>query len=169
MRKTLFGVLVALGLQFPIGISQSIISPDVISIQPNEDAVVKLAGANIGFLSNRRGIMIETSGGSGLRGASVASEQDPLGPTRPGIVYNYSMQLYGLVSGELSFELQSGADPRSFNWAPTAAPELLVSPSVYVVRVTSGSEFLRVLAMLHKSKSVRWVEPAIQYVPQVIE
>ena len=145
------------------------VSPDVISIRPDGDEVVKLGGVNIGFLRTRRGVIRDEPGERVLSGAVVATEQDPLGPTSPGIVYNYSMQLYGLVSGELSFELKPGVDPQSLAWGSTGAPKVLVPPFVYVVNVTSGAEFLRVLAMLQKSTRVRWVEPSIRYVPEVIE
>jgi hypothetical protein len=169
MQKTWFSLMLIIGLQSDISLGQPIISPDVISIRPDSDEVVKLSGTNVGFLRTRRGVVRDEPGAIGLVGAVEATDQDLLGPKRPGIVYNYSMQLYGLASGELSFELQTGVDPRGFAWGATAAPKLLVTPSVYVVNVTSGAEFLRVLTMLQKSPNVRWVEPAIQYVPQAIE
>lgn len=169
MRKMIVGVIAVLWVQPFAGFAQPIISPDVISIRPEGDEVVKLSGANIGFLRTRRGVVRDEPSAGQLSGAVVATEQDPLGPTSPGIVYNYSMQLYGLVSGELSFELKPGADPRVLAWGATSAPKVLVAPSVYVVNVTSGAEFLRVLTMLQKSADVRWVEPSIRYVPEVIE
>jgi len=169
MQKVFLGLLVGLALQPAIAQGQPIVSPDVISIRPDIDEVVKLAGANIGFLRTRRGVIRDEPGALGLSGAVVATEQDPLGPTSPGIVYNYSMQLYGLVSGELSFELKPELDPRGLAWGATGAPKVLVPPSVYVVNVTSGAEFLRVLTMLQNSTGVRWVEPSIRYVPEVIE
>jgi hypothetical protein len=169
MRKTLLSWTVIPWLQAAISFAQPIVSPDVISIRPANDEVVKLNGGSLGFLRARRGVIQDKTGSLRLVGAAVATEQDPLGPTRPGIVYNFSMQLYGLVSGELSFEVKPGVDPSGFTWVSTAAPELLISPSVYVVKVTSGSEFLRVLTMLQKSPDVRWVEPEIRYVSEVIE
>jgi hypothetical protein len=169
MQKVFLGLLIGLMLQSADTHGQPVVSPAVISIQPDIDEVVKLDGVNIGFLRARRGVIRDESGALLLSGAVVATERDPLGPTSPGIVYNYSMQLYGLVSGELSFELKPGVDPRGLAWAPTAAPKVLVAPHVYVVNVTSGAEFLRVFTMLQKSTGVRWVEPSIRYVPEVIE
>lgn len=169
MQKLCLGFLIGLTLQPVIARGQVIVSPDVISIRPDIDEVVKLGGANIGFLRTRRGVIRDEPGALGLTGAVVATEQDPLGPTRPGIVYNYSMQQYGLVSGELSFELKPGVDPRGLAWGTTGVPKVLVPPFVYVVNVTSGVEFLRVLTMLQKSAGVRWVEPSIRYVSEVIE
>lgn len=169
MQKVFLGLLVGLTLQPAIAQRQTIVSPRVISIQPDIDEVVKLGGTNIGLLRTRRGVIRDEPGALGLSGVVEATEQDPLGPTRPGIVYNYSMQQYGLVSGELSFELKPGVDPRGLAWGTTGVPKVLVPPYVYVVNVTSGAEFLRVLTMLQKSAGVRWVEPSIRYVPEVIE
>lgn len=169
MQKVFLGLLVGLTLQPANGQGQPVVPSDVISIRPDGDEVVKLSGVNIGFLRTRRGVVRDEPGERVLSGAVVATEQDPLGPTNPGIVYNYSMQLYGVVSGELSFELKPGVDPRGLPWGETGAPKVVVPPSVYVVNVTSGAEFLRVLTMLQKSTGVRWVEPSIRYVPEVIE
>jgi hypothetical protein len=169
MRSKVFVLVIVVVLKSSIGFSQTIPSTDVILSRPDSVEMVKLGGTNIGFMRSRRGIIRDDASGQRLVGATEVNEQDPLGPTRPGIVYNYSMQLYGLVSGELSFELRPGADARALNWARTTPPELLVPPSVYLVRVVSGAEFLRVFTMLQTSADVRWVEPAIRYIPEAIE
>jgi hypothetical protein len=169
MKSTFFWLLFVISFCHSIGLSQSLTLQDVISTRPSDDDVIKLAGANIGFLRARRAVISENAGRLVLSGAVEATEKDALGPMRPGVVYNYAMQLYGLVSGELSFELKQGVDLSKVNLLSKTAPKLVIAPSVYVVSATSGEEFVQVLTILQKSTFVRWVEPSILYVPEVIE
>ena len=142
--------------------------PATMMTHPKQDQVIRFAETQLGFLSSRR-VMLGDRGPSDIKAASVAVASDPINQRVRGVVFNYAMQAYGLVSGEIAFEARKGFDPRSMSWATTTAPKVLVAPSIYVVNAPTGSEFLRVMSMLKGHESVRWVEPSVDYIPIAIE
>lgn len=136
--------------------------------QPPKDQVVRLAGIDLGVWASRRAVLGER-GPTDIKSIRLAATGDPISERERGVVFNYGMGAYGLISGEIAFEVLPGFDPRSLSWVATPPPKLLVPPSVYVVNAPTGSEFLRIMSMLETSKSVRWAEPAVSYIPFVIE
>lgn len=135
---------------------------------PKNDQVVRLTETQLGFLPSRR-IVLGERGPSDIKSAAIAVASDPINQRVRGVVFNYAMQAYGLVSGEIAFEVRPGFDTRSLNWSATTAPKVLVAPSIYVVNAPTGSEFLRVMSMLKTHGSVRWAEPSVDYVPFAME
>ena len=142
--------------------------PAAMMTHPKQDQVIRLAETQFGFLSSRR-VVLGDRGASDIKAATVVSTSDPINQRVRGVVFNYAMQAYGLVSGEIAFEVVPGFNARSLNWAGTPTPTVLVAPSIYVVNAPTGSEFVRVISMLKSSKSVRWVEASVDYIPIAIE
>ena len=140
----------------------------VVAAKPEDDRVVQLPIANLGFIPSRR-VLVDSRSGNGIRSAKSATESDPISATERGVVFNYAMRTYGLISGEIAFEVQTGVDVRNFPWGVSGSPTVLVSPSVYVVNSTNGSEFVRLVSMLKTSTAVKWVEPAVDYIPHAVE
>ena len=79
-------------------------------------------------------------------------------------MYNYAMQAYGLISGEISFKVRDGVDPNAFSWGQTPRPRQLVGPTVLVVNAPTLDEFLRLMKMLRGDNRVLWVEPSVEYI-----
>lgn len=134
--------------------------------------VVKLRGLNFDLIASRRvRLAVGSRAPRQLNVGSVvnASLSDEISAEQRGLVYNYSMQAYGLTTGEITFAAQPNFDVRNLVWAPTAAPHSIGSTGMFVVNVGSGSEFVRVLRMLKDSSSVKWVEPSVEYVNNIFD
>lgn len=168
MSRVIRALLLSAILGAPASLTAGQPVPSVRAIQPPDDQVVRLAGTDLGFWSSRRALMGER-GPADIKSVTLAASSDPISFRERGVVFNYGMRAFGLISGEIAFEVLPDVDPRSLSWVATPPPKLLVPPSVYVVNAPTGSEFLRVMSMLKKSKSVRWAEPSVNYIPFAIE
>lgn len=135
---------------------------------PAQDRVEQIAGTSIGVVLDRRANRSDPRYAAEAKVASVdtASLRDSLSYQRSGIVYNYAMQTYGLISGEISFKVRHNVNVTAFAWDQTPPPQRLIGESVFVVNAKSLGEFLRLLKMLRGDLRVLWVEPAIEYVLQ---
>jgi hypothetical protein len=138
---------------------------------PAQSRVERFTGTNLGIVVDRRANRRVVRDGSDSRVTSVdlASSAESLSFERSGVVYNYALQSYGLISGEISFKVRDGVNPVSFAWGQTPSPRQLVGPTVFVVNAPSLDEFLRVTRMLSGDNRVLWVEPSVEYVPQSIK
>jgi hypothetical protein len=138
---------------------------------PVQDRVERFTGTNLGVVVDRRANRRFVRDGSDSRVASVdiASPAEALSYQRSGVVYNYAMQSYGLISGEISFKVRDGVNSASFAWGQTPLPRRLVGPTVLVVNAPSLDEFLRVMKMLRGDNRILWVEPSVEYVPLSIK
>lgn len=140
--------------------------------EPEKADVVLLGKSNIGFIGDLRVLINDQVLGEGpgpLRTVTAASLDSELLPTRPGVVFNYSMQAYGLVSGEIAFAVKTATEINSMAWGGTARPRPLGPPGVFVLNVRTGSEFIRVMSMLLSTSAVEWVEPSVAYIPESVE
>jgi hypothetical protein len=99
----------------------------------------------------------------------IASSAEALSYQRSGVVYNYALQSYGLISGEIAFKVREGVSPIAFVWGQTPLPRRLVGPTVLVVNAPSLDEFLRVMKMLRGDNRVLWVEPSVEYIPETFK
>jgi len=134
--------------------------------------VVKLRGLNFDLIASRRvrfAVGSRTSRQLNVSSVSNASLSDEISSEQRGLVYNYSMQAYGLTAGEIMFAAQPSFDVRNLVWAPTAAPRSIGATGMFVVNVGSGLEFVRVLRMLKDSSSIKWVEPSVEYVDNIVD
>lgn len=138
---------------------------------PVQDRVERLTGASLGVVLDRRANRRIVRDGSDSRVASVdiASSAEALSYQRSGVVYNYALQSYGLISGEIAFKVREGVSPIAFVWGQTPLPRRLVGPTVLVVNAPSLDEFLRVMKMLRGDNRILWVEPSVEYVPLSIK
>lgn len=168
MSRVIKALLLSVILGAPISLVADQPVASVRMIQPPEDQVVRLAGTDLGVWASRRALMGER-GPTDIKSVRLAASGDPISARERGVVFNYGMRAYGLISGEIAFEVSPDFDPRSLSWVATPSPKLFVPPSVYLVNAPTGSEFLRVMSMLKTSKSVRWVEPSVNYIPFAIE
>ena len=92
-----------------------------------------------------------------------AEQTAPISPSQPGIVFNHTLKMYGLINGEISFKLKPG---RSLNASDAAAlPGLapLVAPSLYVTVARSNTEFVELVRRLQAREEIEWVEPQVKY------
>ena len=112
--------------------------------------------------ANRR--VVRDGSDSRVASVDIASSAESLSFERSGVVYNYALQSYGLISGEISFKVRDGVNPVSFAWGQTPSPQRLVGPTVFVVNAPSLDEFLRVMRMLRGDNRVLWVEPSVEYI-----
>jgi hypothetical protein len=137
----------------------------------NSKAIPLFAGSRIGLIPDRRVQIIAPPGSTQptVRKAVTSSLEEPISASQRAVVYNTSMQAYGLLSGEITFAAQSGFDPRSLGLGSAAGPRPLGPPDLYVLNVTSGSEFVRIFTLLKNARGVKWVEPSVEYIPEAIE
>jgi hypothetical protein len=129
------------------------------------------SGSSVTLITDLR-VQVSTPPGStrpAIRKAVVSSLAEPISASQRAVVYNKSMQAFGLFSGEITFALQSGVDVKSLGLGRDTDPRVLGPAGVYVVNVMSGSEFLRVVTLLKSVRGVSWVEPSIDYIPEAIE
>ncbi len=139
------------------------------SSRPLESEVVRLSGLNIGFMPKIRVVTPQQLGGIAQMSAELASDGDEISQARRGVVYNYSMRAYGLISGEIAFSLKPGATVGSLSFDELGSPRPLGPPGVFVLTARSGTELQRAISLLYGSSSVKWVEMSVQYVNQEIE
>ena len=139
---------------------------------PDPSQVIPLfAGSSIGLIPDKR-VQISRSTETmqpPMRKAVSASLEDPISSLQRAVVYNKSMQAYGLLSGEITFAMQSGLDAISLDWGSASGPRPLGPPDVYVVNAASGTEFVRIFNMLKSARGVKWVEPSVDYIAEAIE
>jgi hypothetical protein len=174
--KTTFYVLSFLLIASLFGVQSASWAQELRPLQvllspPAQNRVERFTGTNLGVVVDRRANRRVVRDGSDSRVASVdiASSGEVLSYQRSGVVYNYAMQSYGLISGEISFKVRDGVNASSFAWGQTPPPRRLVGPTVLVVNAPSLDEFLRVMRMLRGDNRVLWVEPSVEYVPQSIK
>jgi hypothetical protein len=138
---------------------------------PAQNRVERFTGTNLGVVVDRRANRRVVSDGTDSRVASVdvASSAEAISYQRSGVVYNYAMQSYGLISGEISFKVRDGVNSASFAWGQTPLPRRLVGPTVLVVNAPSLDEFMRVMKMLRGDNRVLWVEPSVEYIPETFK
>jgi hypothetical protein len=138
---------------------------------PAQSRVDRFTGTSLGVVLDRRANRRVVRDGSDSRVASVdiASSAEALSYQRSGVVYNYAMQSYGLISGEISFKVRDGVNSASFAWGQTPLPRRLVGPTVLVVNAPSLDEFMRVMKMLRGDNRVLWVEPSVEYIPETFK
>ena len=139
---------------------------------PDEADIIKFSDSSLGFLPARRVRFVTSStdrSSSIAKLAEVASLESGISSTEQGVIYNYSMQAYGLVSGEITFAVRAGVNAKSLDWRLTAPPRALGPPNVFVVNVGTGTELLRVMDMLASDPRVSWVEPSVRYISEAIE
>jgi hypothetical protein len=139
---------------------------------PEPSEVVPLfAGSSIGLIPGKR-VQLSAPAGvvrSTVRVAVDSSLEDLISESRRGVVFNKSMQAYGLLSGEITFAMQPGLDVNSLDWGSAPGPRPLGPPDVYVVNAATGAEFVHIFNILKKANAVKWVEPSVEYIPEAIE
>jgi hypothetical protein len=138
---------------------------------PAASEVERFDGTSLAVLMNRRANRSVSRNAIDGRVFTVdrASPSDSLSYERSGVVYNYALQAYGVVSGEISFKVRDGVDASTFAWGQTSLPRRLVGPTVFVVNTPTLDEFVRVMKMLRGDGRVQWVEPAVEYIPETFK
>lgn len=96
---------------------------------------------------------------------SPANAGNPIGPTQLGVVFNYSMQQQGYISGEIAFKLKAGATAKEFSGAEYPGLKRITKPEVYVVNARTPAEFKSVLKRLQGRPDIEWVVPTVTYGP----
>ena len=148
------------------GVGQELRPLPGVTSPPAQNRVDRFTGTSLGVVVDRRANRRVVRDGSDSQVASVdiASSTEALSYQRSGVVYNYAMQSYGLISGEISFKVQDGVNSASFAWGQTSPPRRLVGPTVFVVNAPNLDEFSRVMRMLRGDNRVLWVEPSVEYI-----
>jgi hypothetical protein len=154
------------------GIAKGQLREPMFSSRPADTDVVKLGELNVGFLPGVR-VEIEAAPGSGAQGltmsAEISSVVDSISSEHRGVLYNYSMQAYGLISGEVTFGVEPSFDVRALSWGGGKTPRALGPPGVFVFNASTGSEFVRIVKMLQGASAVLWVEISTQYINEAVE
>ena len=153
-------------------LAQGQLLEQMVEVAPEESQVVPLfAGSSIGLLPDKRVQVISNpeTKQSISRKAVSAALGEPISASYRGVVFNSSMQSFGLLSGEIAFGLRANLEIKALRLEPGVNPRPLGPPGVYLVSVSSGTDFIRVFSALKNSRQVTWVEPAVEYIAEVIE
>jgi hypothetical protein len=163
-------VFAVVALLVPLAGAQ-VLEQTMVGAPESPEVTPLFVGASIGLVPDRRVRISAPSGPAQLsvRKAVIASLEDPISSSQRAVVYNKSMQAYGLLSGEITFAMQSGLDAISLDWGSASGPRPLGPPDVYVVNAASGTEFVRIFNMLKSAIGVKWVEPSVEYIAEAIE
>ena len=139
--------------------------------QPAESRVDLFTGTSLGIVRDRRvnRDLSRRSGDARVSSVDVATSSEKLSYERSGVVYNYALQAYGVVSGEIAFEVRDGVKVSAFAWGQTPPPRRLVGSTVFVLNAPTLDEFSRVIKMLRGDNRVVWVEPSVEYIPLSIK
>lgn len=131
----------------------------------NPSMVVVDRGAKLEILPDERALPHLNSARRGILHHVVrANRSAPIGPRSLGVVFNYSMQQQGYISGEISFKVRGSG---TFKGDGNAYPGLrrVIKPNVYVVKARSIAEFISVLKSLQSRTDLEWVVPTVIYGP----
>jgi hypothetical protein len=148
------------------GLAQELRPLQGVPLPPAQSRVERLTDTNMGVVLDRRAIRnpLRYTGDTRVSSVDIASSSESLSYERSGVVYNYALQAYGVVSGEISFKVRDRVDASVFAWGRTPPPRRLVGATVFVVNAPTLDEFLRVMKMLRGDGRVQWVEPAVEYI-----
>jgi len=141
---------------------------EMLVLKPSESETTPLGVGSLDLLATKR-VVKAPEGGRAMKIAVSATLDGAMSPSRPGVVYNNAMQQYGLVSGEITFAARDDFDVNSLPWRGSPPPRPLGPSATFVVDTGTGTEFLRVIRMLRNSAGILWVEPTVEYIPEVIE
>jgi hypothetical protein len=92
-----------------------------------------------------------------------ATSQETFSKTRVGVVFNHSMHMYGLLTGEISFKLKPNVSIGSLD--PSYLPSLtqIVAPDTYVVKAQTPAQFVSLFRALKVNDGLEWIEPYVTY------
>jgi hypothetical protein len=135
-------------------------------LQPITDPsmVVMDRGSELEVLAQKRAVAATTGTGRMVaHRVFVAEPGSPISSKQLGVVFNHTMQQEGYISGEIAFQMKSGA--RLGRPDPSLYPGLkrITKPEVYVVYARTPAEFLDVLKRLQARPDLEWVEPTVVY------
>jgi hypothetical protein len=163
MNRSLPALLTALLVTAP---AFADLQPPQHPLQPviNPALVVTDRGAPLEVLPGERAsATVDSSGVRVLRRKTVATAGASIGPHQLGVVFNHAMQVYGYISGEISFKVKDGQAFTTQSSQLYPGLKLIVAPSVYVVVTRTPAEFIRVLKRLQARPDLEWVEPTVSY------
>jgi hypothetical protein len=85
-------------------------------------------------------------------------------PDEVGVVFNHTLKLHGVTTGEITFQLKTGSTPYPASEKVTY-PGLrkLTNPDVYLVVARTPVEFVSLFKEISARADVRWSEPIVTY------
>ncbi len=87
----------------------------------------------------------------------------PFSSSSHGIIFNYAIQQYGTITGEIAFMMKPQSSVADVHFGSAMSPKKIMASGVYVVNATNPQSFLATLKMLQKNSAIAWVEPTIHY------
>jgi len=92
-----------------------------------------------------------------------ASPQSVFTKTSLGVAFNHSLQVYVIMTGEISFKLKANVAPSSLSPAQYPGLTLLVAPDIFVAKAQTPAEFVNLYKSLAGNANFEWVEPFVMY------
>lgn len=126
--------------------------------------VVNHRSGEIEMLAAQRAVVVtEKTGKTRVAALKVSSAEKPFSPQEQGVVFNYALQQYGLVIGEIAFKLKPSTTTDSIMLGPQFAVTRISDSGVYAIWARTPAEWLQAMRALQGASAVLWVQPTIQY------
>lgn len=126
--------------------------------------MVQQAGGDIEILPTQRAVQVGAGSGSVHANAILEySAATPFSPSMQGVVFNYSLQQYGLTTGEIAFMIKHDSILPRLQLNPALRPTRILKSGVYVVTTVTPQSFLDTVCKLQQNSAVAWVQPTIHY------
>jgi hypothetical protein len=107
---------------------------------------------------------LSTSGKQVVHSVFPASESEPIGPQKLGMVFNHAMQVQGYITGEIAFKMKDGLQATDrLDTASYPGLAKLTAPNVYLVIARTPSGFVELVKRLQGRPDMEWVEPMVTY------
>lgn len=126
-----------------------------------------------------KGSTVEVIGGRSVNERTLASGDvqfevvsrsqnfSKLSATNPILVFNHGLGEYGFITGEIAIKFRQARDIRSFPTSEFLGFSKVGNLDIYTVQASSAEQFAAYIKNLSARKDLLWVEPTIQYVPEI--
>jgi hypothetical protein len=136
--------------------------------------IVRDRGTDLEILAGVRAVKLQatTSGAAlqktlGVLGSKTIVQSNPdrafAIPTEFGVVFNHTLNLHGVTTGEITFQLKPGVTAQSFGKQNYPGFRKLTNPNVFIVVTNTPAEFVKTFKAIQARSGVSWVEPNVTY------
>ena len=143
-----------------IGLSShaQLVVPEVKPVRPITDAsmIIQFGGQKLEVLPSLRAIRQD----SGVYTIFDSDASEAIRTEKLGVAYSYAVASNVLFNGEISVKLKPGFSASTLGGVGSGL-NVLVSPDIYVMTVTTPHDLVRWVNLLQAQPSVQWVEPFI--------
>lgn len=96
-----------------------------------------------------------------------SQEMTKLSAKNPALIFNHGLGEYGFITGEIAIKFRRPQDAGSFPTSEFAGFSKVGTLDVYTVRASSPEQFAIYMKALSARDDLLWVEPTVQYVPDI--